>query len=48
MAWRVDLGGPGAKLPVSVGVSGVLKVVRPLTPEDSGAFLDFRGERVQW
>lgn len=45
---RVDLGGPDAKLPVSVGVSGVLRVVRSLTAEDSGAFFDFRGERVQW
>ena len=48
MARRIDLGGPGATLPVFVGVSGVLKVVRSLTPEDSGAFFDFQGERVQW
>ena len=43
-----DMGGPRAATPVSVGVSGVLKVVRALTPQDSGAFFNSQGNRVQW
>ena len=43
-----DMGGPRATTPVSVGVGGVLKVVRGLTPQDSGAFFNFQGNRVQW
>ena len=45
---RVDLGGPMASIPVSVGVRGVLKVVGSLTPKDSGLFFNAQGERVQW
>ena len=42
------MGGPTAATPVSEGVAGVLKVVAGLTPEDSGAFFNNSGERVQW
>ncbi|KAM5538362.1 hypothetical protein V8D89_007964 [Ganoderma adspersum] len=45
---QTDMGGAGATTPVSVGVSGVLKVVCALTPKDSGSFFNFQGNRVQW
>ena len=44
----VDMGGSDAPLHVSVGVSGVLKVVTSLTHEDSGSFINFKGERLPW
>ena len=43
-----DLGGQNAPIPVSVGVSGILKVVDSLTPADSGKFFDYKGEIVPW
>ncbi|KAI0703331.1 NAD-P-binding protein [Earliella scabrosa] len=43
-----DMGGANAMHPVSVGVEGVLKVVASLTPEKSGQFFNFQGERVPW
>ena len=42
------MGGPNATHPVSVGVEGILKVVASLTPEKSGQFFNFKGERVPW
>ncbi|RDX43549.1 NAD(P)-binding protein [Lentinus brumalis] len=45
---QTDLGGSNATHPVSVGVAGVLKTISSLKPEDSGQFLNFRGERVPW
>ena len=44
----IDMGGPTASIPVSVGVGGVLKVIASLTPKDSGSFFNAKGERVQW
>ncbi len=43
-----DMGGANAALPVSVGVSGVLKTIASLTPEKSGLFFNYKGERVPW
>ncbi|KAI0765943.1 NAD-P-binding protein [Trametes elegans] len=45
---KTDLGGPTARLDVSVGVAGVLKVIHSLTPEDTGKFVNFRGDVVPW
>ena len=45
---RVDMGGQDAALHVSVGVAGVLKTISSLTPQDSGLFFNFKGERVPW
>lgn len=42
------MGGANAALPVSVGVSGVLKTIASLTPEKSGLFFNYKGERVPW
>lgn len=42
------MGGQGADLPVSVSVSGILKVVVSLTPADSGKFFNSKGEIVPW
>ena len=44
----LDMGGPNAAHPVSVGVEGILKVVASLTPEKSGQFVNFKGEHVPW
>ena len=43
-----DMGGDGALYPVSVGVEGIIKTVTALKHEDSGSFLNFKGERVPW
>ena len=42
------MGGPDAALPVSVGVSGVLKTIASITPDKSGLFFNYRGELVPW
>ena len=44
----LDMGGPEAAHPVSVGVEGILKVVASLTPEQSGKFFNFEGNIVPW
>lgn len=44
----VALGGSNAPMPASVGVEGVLKVVASLTSQDTGKFINFKGEPVQW
>ncbi|KAI0738667.1 C-factor [Daedaleopsis nitida] len=45
---QTDAGGKDAMYPVSVGVSGVLKVVTGLTPANSGEFINFQGEHIAW
>ncbi|KAM5538390.1 hypothetical protein V8D89_007992 [Ganoderma adspersum] len=45
---QTDMGGPDAATPVSVGVSGLIKLAGSLTPQDSGAFLNLQGERIPW
>ena len=45
---RTDMGGPEAKLPVSVGVESVLKVLTGLQHEDSGSFFNYQGEHLPW
>lgn len=42
------MGGESAPLPVSVGVSGIIKTVSGLTSGDSGKFYNFKGEIVPW
>lgn len=42
------MGGPEAKLEVSEGVEGVLKVVASVTPENTGQFLNYKGEQLPW
>lgn len=42
------MGGSNAPLPVSVGVTGILKTVSGLSPSDSGKFYNFKGEIVPW
>lgn len=42
------MGGKEAPLPVSTGVSGILKTVGSLTPSDSGKFYNFKGDNVPW
>ncbi|EIW54680.1 NAD-P-binding protein [Trametes versicolor FP-101664 SS1] len=45
---KTDGGGENAKLEVSVGVAGVLKVIKSLTLGDSGKFFRHSGEEVPW
>ncbi len=45
---RTDMGGSGATLSVERSVEGLLAVVEGLSPEDSGRFLSWDGEKVPW
>ncbi|RPD56614.1 C-factor [Lentinus tigrinus ALCF2SS1-7] len=45
---KTELGGPHAKLEVSEGVEGVLKVITSVTPENSGQFIDYKGDHWPW
>lgn len=46
---KTDMGGSGAPTDVSESASGILRMLDALTPEKSGAFLDYRGQReLSW
>jgi hypothetical protein len=42
------MGGPSAALTVGESVGGMVKVITPLTPADSGRFIAWNGEDVPW
>ncbi|MDZ7737446.1 MAG: hypothetical protein U5P41_16185 [Gammaproteobacteria bacterium] len=41
-------GGPNALIDVHESVSGLRRVIAGLGPEQSGSFLDYRGETIPW
>jgi NAD(P)-dependent dehydrogenase (short-subunit alcohol dehydrogenase family) len=45
---QTEMGGPHAPTPVAESVRGLLRVIDGLTFEQSGSFLDYRGEQVPW
>jgi NAD(P)-dependent dehydrogenase (short-subunit alcohol dehydrogenase family) len=45
---RTDMGGPTAPQTPEESVSGLLQVVDRASPEDTGRFIDFRGQEVPW
>ncbi|MEP6938381.1 MAG: SDR family oxidoreductase [Rudaea sp.] len=45
---RTDMGGPNATLGVAESVRGMLRIVDALVVADNGAFLDHRGETLDW
>jgi NAD(P)-dependent dehydrogenase (short-subunit alcohol dehydrogenase family) len=45
---KTDMGGRSAPLDAAESVAGMRKVIAQLTPDRSGAFLDYRGEPIPW
>ncbi len=45
---QTDMGGPNAPLPVEQSAGGMIKVIDALTPERSGAFINWQGSEMQW
>jgi NAD(P)-dependent dehydrogenase (short-subunit alcohol dehydrogenase family) len=45
---RTDMGGPNAPLSAPESVAGIIATVDGLSLENSGSFLDYRGETVAW
>lgn len=45
---QTDMGGRSAPTPVEDSVRGMLQVIDGLSLEQSGTFLDFRGQRLPW
>ena len=45
---RTDMGGKSAPLSAEESVRGMLEVLAAATPEDSGRYLDYRGEEIGW
>jgi NAD(P)-dependent dehydrogenase (short-subunit alcohol dehydrogenase family) len=45
---QTDMGGASAPTPVAESAAGLLQVIDRLTLQESGGFLDFRGERLAW
>jgi NAD(P)-dependent dehydrogenase (short-subunit alcohol dehydrogenase family) len=45
---RTDMGGPSAPQSPEESVHGLLQVLDTVSPEDTGRFLDFRGQEVPW
>jgi hypothetical protein len=42
------MGGPGASITAEESARGILKVVDGLTLEQSGSFLNYKGQREPW
>ena len=45
---KTDMGGADAPTEVTASAAGLISVIDRVTFEDSGAFLNFLGERVAW
>lgn len=45
---RTEMGGPDAPLDVKDSAAGIIKVAEELTLDDSGRFLDYRGQELPW
>jgi NAD(P)-dependent dehydrogenase (short-subunit alcohol dehydrogenase family) len=45
---QTDMGGQGAPLPVSDSVKGILQVIDTLSRNDTGKFLDWKGDVIPW
>jgi NAD(P)-dependent dehydrogenase (short-subunit alcohol dehydrogenase family) len=45
---KTDMGGRSAPLDAAQSVAGMRRVIASLTPERSGAFLDYRGDPIPW
>ena len=45
---RTDMGGPNAPLSASESVAGIIATIDGLGLENTGSFLDYRGEAVAW
>jgi hypothetical protein len=45
---QTDMGGPNAQVPVAESVAGMRRLIAGLRPEQSGAFLDYRGSAIPW
>ncbi len=45
---RTDMGGPSASVSIDESVEGLYRAISDLTLADSGAFLDFEGNRLPW
>jgi NAD(P)-dependent dehydrogenase (short-subunit alcohol dehydrogenase family) len=45
---QTRMGGSGAPTPVQESASGIWRVIEGLAKQDSGAFVDYEGERLPW
>ena len=45
---RTDMGGPNAKLTPEESISGMRKVIKGLTPADTGSYWNHDGEQLPW
>ena len=45
---QTDMGGPGAQIDPETSITGFRKVIDGLATVDSGAFLDYQGNRLEW
>lgn len=45
---KTDMGGPDAQIDAATSVAGLRKVITGLTAADSGSFLDYQGNRLDW
>ncbi len=45
---RTDMGGDAAPLDAGESVRSLRKLIAKLTPDDSGAFIDYDGRRIPW
>lgn len=45
---QTDMGGPDAPIDAATSITGLRKVIAQLSAADSGSFLDYQGNRLDW
>jgi NAD(P)-dependent dehydrogenase (short-subunit alcohol dehydrogenase family) len=45
---QTEMGGDGAQITVDESVTGLMRVIDKLSMDDSGRFIDWRGEAIAW
>jgi NAD(P)-dependent dehydrogenase (short-subunit alcohol dehydrogenase family) len=45
---QTDMGGPSAQVSPAESVAGMRRIIAEMTPEMSGAFVDYRGDPIPW
>ena len=45
---QTDMGGPNAEITVEQSVAGMITLIERLGIDESGSFLNYRGEKLPW
>ena len=45
---RTDMGGMNAAISVEESAKGIINSIEKLTPNQSGTFFDYKGDKIPW